>query len=120
MQTGMQVSLGWRHVVGLDMAGRVWAWGCNCFGQCGQPPDSHPLLTAPMLTCLDTHAKWVSAGSEHSAAVAADGSVYMWGWGEHGQIGIGSEVDVWQPTCVDLPACVQIVCGSGYTIAVKA
>lgn len=30
-----QVALGWRHCVGLDTAGRVWAWGSNQHGQCG-------------------------------------------------------------------------------------
>ncbi|EFJ19478.1 hypothetical protein SELMODRAFT_419214 [Selaginella moellendorffii] len=31
----------------------------------------------------------ISAGSEHSAAVDAAGDLYAWGWGEHGQLGLG-------------------------------
>lgn len=117
------MSLGWSHALGLDREGRLWAWGSNRYGQCAQPPDTHQLLPQPTLVSVlgcDVQFTCVSAGSEHSAAVSADGKVYSWGWGEHGQLGVGSLNDIWQPTSVDLPACVTVACGSGFTFAVQA
>ncbi len=62
----------------------------------------------------------ISAGSEHSVAVTADGLVYAWGWGEHGQLGLGNTANAYQPQQVDVPACTQVACGSGFTIAIAA
>ena len=39
---------------------------------------------------LHSQVTGVSCGLAHSAAVAADGSIYMWGWDEYGQCGLGS------------------------------
>ena len=36
----------------------------------------------------------IAAGSEHSLAVGRDGGVFAWGWGEHGQLGVGDQNDV--------------------------
>ena len=117
----MQVSLGWSHALGLDNSGRVWAWGSNRYGQCGRPPDSPAILAEPTQlssTGLNTQTICIAAGSEHSAAVTADGSVYTWGWGEHGQLGVGDELNLWQPTHVSLPPCAEVICGSGFTTAI--
>lgn len=118
----MQVSLGWSHALGLDIAGAVWAWGSNRYGQCGHPPSEAPVVSAPTLTAcrhLRQGVSCVSAGSEHSAAVTSDGEVLTWGWGEHGQLGLGSMTDSWQPTVVEVPPCTNVACGSGFTIAVQ-
>ncbi|KAJ6339451.1 hypothetical protein OIU77_007421 [Salix suchowensis] len=31
----------------------------------------------------------IAAGAEHSALVTVDGAIKTWGWGEHGQLGLG-------------------------------
>ncbi len=51
----------------------------------------------PELVHLPGAAVDVAAGSEHSVAALADGSVWCWGWGEHGQLGLGSTCDCSAP-----------------------
>ncbi|KAG0590970.1 hypothetical protein KC19_1G139700 [Ceratodon purpureus] len=69
-------------------------------------------------------AVWISAGSEHSAAVLENGKVIVWGWAEHGQLGLGSLEDQDVPHIVSLATnkvasiCevnTRVYCGSGYT-----
>ena len=141
------MSLGWSHAVALDDKGCVWAWGSNRYGQCGQPiksdqatdsatvqhtQDSHgshiksndtrELITQPtQILAPNMQCVWqVSAGSEHSAALTVDGKVFAWGWGEHGQLGVGNTHNMSQPTQVQVPACEGVCCGSGFTVALQA
>ncbi|XP_048448015.1 X-linked retinitis pigmentosa GTPase regulator homolog [Pyrus x bretschneideri] len=37
--------------------------------------------------------KMVAAGAEHTAAVTEDGSLYGWGWGRYGNLGLGDRND---------------------------
>lgn len=43
----------------------------------------------------------IAAGEKHAAALDEDGSVFVWGHGKDGQIGIGSNVDCRRPTLVE-------------------
>lgn len=42
----------------------------------------------------------VSLGSYHSAAITNDGSLYMWGRNNYGQLGIGTTKDSYKPVKV--------------------
>ena len=42
----------------------------------------------------------VSAGDWHNAAIAADGSLYIWGRGDCGQLGLGDDKSRWVPRLV--------------------
>ncbi|XP_031253249.1 ultraviolet-B receptor UVR8-like [Pistacia vera] len=35
----------------------------------------------------------IAAGAEHSALVTDNGIIMTWGWGEHGQLGLGNTSD---------------------------
>jgi alpha-tubulin suppressor-like RCC1 family protein len=55
---------------------------------------SDSAVAMPCLVQLPGPASCIAAGAEHSAAVLkCDGSVWTWGWGEHGQLGSGSTAD---------------------------
>ena len=131
-----QVALGWGHALALSDVGDVYAWGSDRYGQLGladvggsagsveQPtPWPVPGLSGPAARgrCVA-----VAAGSEHSAALllptanaAASGRVLAWGWGEHGQLGLGSPDDAHAPTEVPGLATGQgalLAAGSGFTL----
>lgn len=66
----------------------------------------------------------VSCGSEHLAAVDTRGTVHMYGWNEHGQLGRGdtepldeSAVDGVVPAQLAHVLASDVVCGAGFTIA---
>ena len=44
----------------------------------------------------------VSCGSLHTAAVTERGTLFAWGCGEDGQLGLGEGEDVHEPTSVDV------------------
>lgn len=69
----------------------------------------------------------VAAGAEHSALVTGEGKVMTWGWGEHGQLGLGDTNDRTSPQTVDVGykglrngASIRVCCGSGFTVVVKS
>lgn len=54
------------------------------------------------------------------------GALYTWGWGEHGQLGLGDTCDQMVPQRVNLgdkgprsPASLGVYCGSGFTVTVS-
>ncbi|KAE8688006.1 Regulator of chromosome condensation family protein isoform 2 [Hibiscus syriacus] len=66
----------------------------------------------------------IAAGAEHSAV---EGAIKTWGWGEHGQLGLGSTSDESNPRTVSLgdevvhkDSTVRVYCGSGFTYAIRS
>ncbi|MCG3188255.1 MAG: hypothetical protein LKCHEGNO_00203 [Burkholderiaceae bacterium] len=91
-------SAGWNSTFAVLKDGRLLAWGKNANGRLGtttqaqmetlaswSPNESNTPL--PLSTRFD--AVDVSAGDDHCLALARDGSVYAWGVGKVGQLGIG-------------------------------
>ena len=75
--------------------GEVYAWGCNDAGELGDGSTTARLN--PVQVTLDhgllTGIKQIAAGSQHSLAVAADGTAFIWGYG-----GEGSELNPFDGT----------------------
>ncbi|CAM6042599.1 unnamed protein product [Sphagnum compactum] len=92
-----QVSLGWSH--GLAISGASLSLslstlaGCKISEQLSQEVFSERFLCLPKVGRLGMRALVVAAGSEHSAAVFEDGEVMVWGWAEHGQLGLSTTED---------------------------
>lgn len=69
----------------------------------------------------------IAAGTEHSALVTGSGALFTWGWGEHGQLGLGDTCDQVVPQRVNLgdrsscssASSLGVYCGSGFTVAVS-
>lgn len=94
--TGAQtIAAGMHHSLALRNDGTVWAWGDNAHGQLGVNSDNdkdypvqvHGTGNVGQLTGVTA----VAAGAEFSLAVRSDGTVYAWGNGEWGQLGLNSE-----------------------------
>ena len=50
---------------------------------------------------LGKEVKQISCGGSHAAAILFDGTIYVWGDGRSGQLGLGNEIKkVEQPTCI--------------------
>lgn len=56
--------------------------------------------------------------------IAENGEIKTWGWGEHGQLGLGNTCDQTSPQAVNLSgntskaANFKVYCGSGFTFAI--
>lgn len=93
----VDVSAGGGHTLALDNDGYVWAWGNNSSGQLGDGSTVHkatarkvlnPGGTGPLSNIIQ-----ISAGGDgtqgSSMALATDGTIYIWGRNDHGQLGNG-------------------------------
>ncbi|CAM6010965.1 unnamed protein product [Sphagnum balticum] len=64
--------------------------GCKISEQLSQEVFSERFQCLPKVGKLGMRVLVVAAGSEHSAAIFEDGEVMVWGWAEHGQLGLST------------------------------
>lgn len=85
------VSAGGLHSIGIQSDGSLWGWGNAVFGQVGKPCASaaqcDQIEHLPVHVGTRTDWSAVSAGEEHSVALASDGTVWTWGGTGVGEIG---------------------------------
>nr|CAG4717260.1 unnamed protein product [Naegleria fowleri] len=72
--------------------GAVYMWGNGIYGQIGNNSNTHAL--SPMRVKFGKlKAKQLVCGVNHAMTLMEDGSVYAWGAGTYGRLGINSEGD---------------------------
>ncbi|CAN7094252.1 unnamed protein product [Brassica rapa subsp. narinosa] len=122
------VALGWNHALLLTADGKVSKLGNTLNTQ----SDKQQLQVDPSEPFLEkvpgfdgVKVVQIAAGAEHSAAVTESGEVQTWGWGEHGQLGLGNTNDHNNPQLVSLGSIdhrtqeTKVYCGSGFTYVVR-
>jgi len=126
---------------------KIFAWGANTKGACGRNPSTKALIW-PMPESLEikkkgtylrerlkkleekhesgiirgVHAVNVVAGADHSMARSRDGSVYSWGRGSFGQLGIGRFPLAVSPSRIEFPIQTKISaisCGANHSLAIS-
>lgn len=111
-----EVASGWSHVLARTRDGQVYGWGRNTFGQLGLGPDAPPRIAAPVRLPLPEGAapvRHIAAGSEFSLVVGADGGLYVCGWNEHGNLGVGHSDSSLVWVRVPVPESVEALARSG-------
>lgn len=117
-----QVSCGHGHQLALTEAGSLLSWGQGSRGQLGHggldaqaaPRELEALAGLPLVA--------TAAGGWHSAALSADGDLYLWGWNRDGQLGLPPATLALAPLPRLLPApdgLVALACGSRHTVALQ-
>ena len=81
------VSCGQSHTAAIKTDGTLWSWGYNVtYGALGdntQTQRSSPVQTV----AYGTNWKLVSCGYQHTAAIKTDGTLWVWGRNDSGQLG---------------------------------
>ena len=98
----IQVAAGNSHSAAVTKDGDLYMWGDNYYGQLGvytNVDKNAPVLVNNSTTALpEKSVKYVALGSDHSAAITKDGSLYMWGRNNYdGQLGDGTTTDRYTP-----------------------
>jgi len=79
-------------------------WGRNTSGQLGDGTTTNRHTPVDLLLSAGAQVTAVSAGADHSLALASDGRVLAWGGNSDGQLGDGTTSGGSTPVEVDLPA----------------
>lgn len=87
---------GGSHACGVTVAGVVYCWGGNEFGQPGDGSRTNRLTPVPVMGGLTLRS--VSAGTAHNCGISTNGDTYCWGLNNSGQLGAASG-----DTCSGLP-----------------
>lgn len=111
---------GWSHAVTLS-GGQIYSWGRNTYGELGSPENrrSTPWKAAEIEGLGKI--RQISCGSEHNIILNEDGTIYCWGWNEHGNCGTGNTEDVHFPKRLSLSfdyAATIVGAGAGHSLAV--
>ncbi|RJO60619.1 hypothetical protein C4544_04735 [candidate division WS5 bacterium] len=127
--TWVSVKAGNAANLALKSDGTLWAWGHNGGGQlgyiptetCPTPSGGQPCSTSPRQVGTDTD--WVSivAGGYYSAALKSNGTLWTWGSGDDGQLGLGDRTNRYSPEQVGTDTdWISITAGEYHTLALKA
>jgi alpha-tubulin suppressor-like RCC1 family protein len=116
-------SSGSGHTCAIVQGGRVVCWGDGGFGQLGQgaeAPLAGGVSSTPVSVVGVTSATALSAGTDHTCALLASGSIQCWGsslWGERGD-GTTQAPGSAMPTLVaGISEAVAITAGGNHTCA---
>ena len=95
----VEVAAGGEHSLGVTPFGEVYAWGSDLYGQLGQDtlglgvgasgPGTGSIDPIIVPTLSGRVIISIAAGWAHCMALADDGSVWMWGRNNYGQLGLG-------------------------------
>jgi len=89
--TWKQVSCGRIHTAAIKTDGTLWTWGRNAYyGQLGiNSTFGGDFRNTPVTTFVGgTNWKSVDSGGYHTSAIKTDGTLWVWGSNENGQLGI--------------------------------
>ena len=83
------VAAGGSHTLAIKNDQTLWSWGSNAYGQLGNGSTAD-VTTGPAQ--IMTSQRWlaVAAGHDHSIAIATDGTLWVWGRNDLGQLGLGA------------------------------
>ena len=115
------ISAGAYHNLALKSDGTVWAWGSNYNGQIGNNTVGANQLTPVKTYSTLINAFAISAGGNHSMALRNDSTVWTWGAGGDGQLGLGTISDSIYPCKVPgLSKVKAIDAGGSHSLALKS
>jgi len=96
----------------------VFTFGQNKYGQLGLGQVASVTMPTELKTISDVNR--ICSGRYHCAAITSAGSLFMWGWGERGQLGQGDNSNQYVPTLVNElkdHVITDVSCGDGHTVA---
>ncbi len=124
---GLRVSARGNSSVVVRTDGQVVSFGENIYGNFGNGALGYKTSASAVKANASTvlgNANSIAAGDYHSAVVKVDGTVWSWGNGDHGQLGVGNVTLQTYPVQAALisgalTGITQLAHGANFTIARK-
>ena len=109
------------HTAAIRANGTAWCWGSTDWGKLG---DNTSITRSSPVSVVGGFTDWtqISAGTDHTAAVRANGTAWCWGRNYTGRLGDGGTTNQSSPVSVvgGFTNWVQISAGKYHTAAVRA
>eukprot|EP01127_Copromyxa_protea_P022619 TRINITY_DN8218_c0_g1_i1.p1 TRINITY_DN8218_c0_g1~~TRINITY_DN8218_c0_g1_i1.p1 ORF type:complete len:292 (-),score=31.45 TRINITY_DN8218_c0_g1_i1:9-884(-) len=106
------------HMVMIGQDGCLWAWGDNRYGQLGLDSTVEARrptkITSPSACTIAQFA----SGSHHSVALTNNGTIYVWGANNDGQLGVQWDRVIRPQPLPHTQEIVKIACGPSYSAAI--
>ena len=100
----VQLAAGNSQSMALASDGTVYTWGWNRYGQLGNGTTMNSRIPVAVVTAGTPLAgktiSQIAAGNAHALAMTDDGTMYTWGWNQHGQLGNNSTINSSLPVIV--------------------
>jgi len=116
----VMVAGGGYHTAAIKTDNSLWCWGTNNEGQLGINNITN--RSSPVQTLSGGNVwKFVACGANHTAAIKLDGTLWIWGMNDHGQLGDNSNTPRSSPvqTISGGTNWKYVACGFRHTAAVK-
>jgi alpha-tubulin suppressor-like RCC1 family protein len=118
-----QVSCGNEHTAAIKTDGTLWLWGGGAYGELGLGnliDISSPVQVGTLTNWKQVSCGVKTSGGNHTACVKTDGTLWTWGQGNFGQLGLGDTSERSSPVQVGtLTDWKQVSCGQIQTACVK-
>ena len=116
-----QVSGGQFHTAAIKTDGSLWSWGSGGRGQLGDSTITSGRSSPIQTIAAGNNWKQVACGNSHTAAIKTDGSLWIWGYNNIGQLGDSTLTNRSSPiqTIAGGNNWKQVACGSQHTAAIK-
>jgi alpha-tubulin suppressor-like RCC1 family protein len=115
-----QVAGGYGYTAAIKTDGTLWTWGTNTSGQLG---DNTNINRSTPVTTFAGGTNWsqVSSGTNFTAAIKTDGTLWTWGANTSGQLGVNTATNRLTPvtTFAGGTNWSQVACGNSHTAAIK-
>jgi alpha-tubulin suppressor-like RCC1 family protein len=114
-----QVDCGYFHTLAIKTDGTLWAWGQGFQGQLGNNDFSDSRSTPVTTFAGGTNWKQVSCGNAFTSAIKTDGTLWTWGLGSYGRLGVNNTIQRDTPvtTSAGRTNWKQVDCGTQYMAA---
>ncbi|BFZ10138.1 hypothetical protein BsWGS_13177 [Bradybaena similaris] len=115
------VACGYYHTAVVTGDGKLYTMGEADGGKLGLPEDVENTKVPNHVSSIPDPVKWVACGSSHTVALTEFGECYVFGEGENGQLGLGTELlSTSTPTHLQLPFKVAwVFCGQDFTALIS-
>jgi alpha-tubulin suppressor-like RCC1 family protein len=115
-----QVSFAKNNGTSVKTDGTLWTWGSNSYGQIGNNTSGANRSTPVTTFAGETNWKQVACGYQHNAAIKTDGTLWIWGRNNFGQLGDNTTTNRLTPvtTFAGGTNWKQVACGN-HTAAIK-
>ncbi|HBI15855.1 MAG TPA: hypothetical protein DDY20_10150 [Desulfobulbaceae bacterium] len=116
--TWTKMAAGSSHTIARKENGTLWAWGANGDGQLGI--ETYGQEIAPVQ--VGTETTWtddITAGSWHTLARKANGTLWAWGNNDDGQLGDGTIVTKNYPVQIPGSTWTSVAAGNWHSLARK-